>query len=375
MAQIQDLSTMQLAFKAQTGLDAPAALIKRNKMRKRPRHGMKGVTAAYETEVSVGPCDPIFEAVLGCNATPAVTYTNADWGGVTITGGGITATFATGTLITDGVRAGMFLRFAALSVAGNNGIWVPIIAVTEGVATFAPGYILDNAVDAAYSVDVAKSFSTPAQYIGRYFSVEEFLDEALVSKYGTDMRFHGLTISIDPKAYTRIAVTLTGRDMRRLTATTVPIAPAFPAPTFIDAESLILLDGGIYVNGVKRTDLTSLRFGLAANIGTTDVIGSRLSPDITVGQFAFTGDFTGVVSDGADFATFDAEDNISVLLHCKEKDTQKFVGFYIGYASFGGYSTPMGGEGMLVQTIPLFGGEDERGVGFAPTTVLISTSD
>lgn len=394
---IQDLSTMQLAFKFQTGLGVPAAgaaayglevlpstglavaisaiesaMIKRNRMRRRPRHGMKSVTAAYETELSVGPCDPIFEAVLGTNVTPQATFTNAGWGAVTLTGTGTIATFATGTLVTDGIVAGNFLRFTGLGTAGNNGIWVPIIAVTNGVATLAPGYLTDEGAAAAYSVDVARFYATGAQYIDRYASVEEYMPDAAMSKYGTDMRFHSMSVSVAPKEYVRIALALTGRDMAMMTG---GAAPVFPAPTYIERDSLILLDGGIYVNGIRRGDLTSLRFGIAATASTTDVIGSRISPDVSVGQFAFTGDFASLVVDGTDFAAFDAEDDISVLLHCREKDTEAFVGFYIGYTSFGGYGSPMGGEGNLVQSMSLYGGEDERGAGYAPTTILISSAD
>jgi hypothetical protein len=399
-APIQDLSTMQVAFKFQAGVGTPAtgigaygldvlpstglavaisaiesALIKRNRMKRRPRHGMRSSTAAYETELSVGPCDPIFEAVLGTNVVPQAAFTNADWGAVTLTGTGTIATFATGTLVTDGIVAGNMIRFTGLGTPGNNGVWVPVIAVTNGVATLAPGYLVDEGAAAAYSVDVARYYATGAQYVDRYASVEEYMPDAVISKYGTDMRFHSLSVSVAPKEYVRVAVALTGRDMTMLSALTVPTAPALPTPTYIERDSLILLDGGIYVNGIRRGDLTSLRFGIAANANATEVIGSRTSPNVSLGQFAFTGDFASLVSDGTDFGAFDAEDDISVLLHCKEKDTQAFVSFYIGFCSFGGYSTPAGGEGNLVQTMSLYGGEDERGAGYAPTIILISAAD
>lgn len=398
MADIQDLGNMALAFHFQTGLGAPAAgvgafgievlpstglavaiaqiesgMIKRNRMKRRPRHGPKTVTASYETELSVGPIDPIFEAVLGGTKTAALAFSNVDWGALTISATGMTGTFAAGTLRTDLIVPGMFIRLTGHSTAGNNGKWIPIIDVpSETVLKFPEGYLTDAAADAAYSVEVAPHISTPAQYIDRYASLEEaMLDPAIkMSKYGTDMRFHSINVSVDPKGYVKVGFGLTGRDMQMKKGIESPV---FTNPIFIDGDSLILLDGGIYVNGVLRTDLTSLKFGLAATASTIQTIGTNIPPDVSIGQYTFTGDFTGVVADSADFDSFDKEDDISVLLHCKEKESEAFVGFYIGYASFGGYSTPMGGEGLLVQSIPLFAGEDTQD-GHAPTVVLISTA-
>lgn len=402
MADVQDLSTMTLAFKKQTGLDLPAAgagafglevlpstglavaigaiesaMIKKNRMKRRPRHGPKSVTSAYETELSVGPCDPIFGAVLGTNVVAPQSFSNTDWGALSIALGTDTATltFASGTIITDGIAAGMYIKLAGTSVSGNNGKWIPILEATEGTMVVPKSYVAVDAASATWTATIAGYYATPSSYVDTYWSVEEYLSEASVaaSKYATDMRFHGLNFSIEPKGYVRIGTTLTGRDMKMLNATTTPTAPAFTSPTFISGDSLIPLDGGIYVNGKRRLDLTGLKFGIAAPASTTDVIGTNLSPDISLGQYAFTGDFTGVVANSDDFESFDAEDDIALMLHCKRKRDEGFVGIYVGYASFGGYSTPMGGEGLLTQSIQLFGGEDEQ-TDHLPTTILISTA-
>jgi hypothetical protein len=65
-----------------------------------------------------------------------------------------------------------------------------------------------------------------------------------------------------------------------------------------------------------------------------------------------------------------------VVLHCAEQGgtASDFISFYMGDLAFGGWGTGIGGEGALIQTIPLYGGLDERGGGFAPTSVLVSTS-
>lgn len=397
MADIQDLSTIRLALKVQAGLGVPAAgaggtgievlpssglaaqiasiesgMIRRSRMRKRPRHGARTVGASYETELAVGVLDKVMEAVLGGTWVAAQAFSNADWGNVVISDAGETATFAAGTLLTDGIVAGMMIKFTNLSVVGNNAVYVPIIqVVSETVLKLAPGYIINNVDDAAYNVAIARYLKTATPYVDRYFTVEENLPDTDMSKLATDARFNALNISIDANGYVKIGFGLGARDMSMETG---GAAPVLTDPTFVESESLIPLDGGIFVNGVKRLDLTGIKFGLSAPVSGVAVIGTNISPDIFLGQFAFTGDISGVVADDTDFAAFDAEDDISVILHCREKETQNFVTFYIGNLSFAGYSTPAGGEGALIQSIPLYGGEDSRGAGYAATTMLVSTS-
>lgn len=399
MTAVQDLAKIRVAIKAQSGLGVPASgaaafgldvlsskgmdsqaasiastLSKQSRMRRKPRQGMRTVSAAYDVELSVGALDPIFEAILGGTQVPAQDFANADWGDCTISGGGINAVFTEGTLLTDGIVAGMFIKFTNLSIAGNNGVWVPIIAVTgEGACTFAPGFIMDNADDAAWSAVIAKKVSTATPYVDRYFSIEEYMPNTAVdqSKYGTDMRFNALTIAVDPKKYVTVSVGAAGRDLVLLLDTD---APVFTNPVFTESDSLILLDGGIYVNGVKRMDLTSLSIDLKASASGTAVIGTNVSPDISLGNFDLSGSLSGVIEDGVDFGHFTAEDTISILLYCKEKSTSNFVAFYFGNMSYMGFGSPVGGDGLTVSTIPLVGGEDDRGAGCAVSALVVSTS-
>jgi hypothetical protein len=398
---VQNLSSIIVAMKKQGSLGTPASgagayglellpsqgmalnmatiesqMIQRSRMRKRPRHGSKSVTASYETELMVGAIDPQLEAVLGNTWEASQTLTQAELTDVTITGTGVTLTFGGGSLITEGVRAGMMAKFANLSVGGNNGIWFPILALSSNgrVATIPSGYLTDNASDNAFSLVIAKSLYTATPYEDGLWTVEEYWADLDRSKLGTDLRFNALNLSIAPDGYVRVGLGMGGRDLDLLATGD---SPNFSSPTFIEnGASLVLLDGGIYVNGVRRTDLTGLDFGLAAPISMVPLIGTQLAADVSLGQFALTGNFTGVVEDADDFESFTAEDRISVLLHCAEEDgnTDDFISFYLGNMSYAGYSTPAGGEGSLIQTIPLYGGEDERGGGYAASSIVVSTS-
>lgn len=350
-----------------------SAMIQRSRMRKKPRQGSRSVTAGYETELQVGNLDTVFQGVLGGTWLAEQNYTHTDWGALTISGTGVTLTFASGTAITDGVRAGMMGRLTGMSVAANDGKWFPILSLTEGVITIPTGILADNASDAGWAIEIAKSVHTATPYTDRYFTIEENLLEIDRSKLGTDMRLNMLSFDCQPDDPIKIGFGFGGRDLALLATGS---SPTFSSPTFIDGPSLVLLDGGIYVNGTRRTTLTGFQFGLNAPVSGVPVIGSVTSPDMFLGQFTLAGNFTGAVEDGTDFDAFDAETPISVMLHCCEQGgvAEEFVSFYLGNMGFGGWSTPIGGEGAVIQTIPLFGGEDERGSGYAATSVLISTS-
>lgn len=396
MSDIQDLSTIRLAIKAQSGLGVEATggsgyqievlpsgglqaqiatiesnMIRQSRMKKRPRHGMESVAASYETELVVGALDPVFEGVLGGTWAVAQTFTEADFTSVTISGTGTIATFGSGSLLTSGLVAGMMVKFTNLATSANADVWVPVLAVTTSTLTFPSGYLVDETIDSAFSMTRARYLKTATPYTDRYFSLDEYWADADLSKFGADMRPNSLNISVAPNEYVKIGWGYAGRT---LAIKDTGSSPVLTSPTLVTADSLILLDGGIYVNGTKRTDLTGLTCGLAAPANGVAVIGTNTSPDIFLGQFSFTGQYTGVVADGTDFALFDAETNISQFLHCKEQSTQNFVSFYSGRLSYGGYGTPAGGEGATIQTIPLYGGEDDRGAGYAATTFLISTS-
>lgn len=397
MAVAQQANTI-LAMKAQSALGTPASgasafglevrqsqglamqaaqirsqMIQRSRMSKRPRQGSRSSSAAYETELQVDNMLSVFQGVLGGTWAAAASYSNTDWGEVTITGTGTIATFASGTLVTDGVRAGMFLKFTNLSVGANNSLWVPILTVTEGVATFPSGILADNASDAAWNATVAASLYTATPYTDRYFTIEEYYDIDR-TKRGNDMKFNALNFGVSPDQPVSVGFGLGGRDIELLASGASPI---FSSPVFNDSPSLVLLDGGIYINGTKRTAITGLTGGISAPVSTIPIVGSVLSPDVMLGQFDFAGNVSVAVEDAADFDLMDAETQISLLLFCQEQGaigTQDFVSIYMGNLIYAGYQTPVGGDGAVIATLPLLGGEDERGTGYAPSTFVISTS-
>ena len=396
MPNIQDLSTITLALKAQSGYGVPAsgsggtgilclpsgglqaqvsaiesAMIRTSRMRSRQRQGGRSATASYETELSVGALDDVFEGALGGTWVAAQDFTQADFTSLAISGTGTTITAGSGSFLTEGFVAGQMLTLASMATTGNNAVATPILAVTASTLTIPSGYLVDETADTSFTLTLHRHLFTTTPYVDRYFTVEEVWTELDTSKVGSDMRFNALNLSIQPNAYTKVGWGFGGPN---LSVKTVGDSPVLTSPTTVSAESLIVLDGGIYVNGTKRSNLTGVTMGITAPVESIPLIGTVAATDVTLGQFAFTGQVTGAVEDATDFAAFDADTPLSMFLHHKEADTEAFVSIYAGRLSFGGYASPMGGAGALIQTMNLFGGEDDRGAGYAPSTFVVSTS-
>lgn len=400
MADTVDVGKVRFAFKRQSAVDVPASgagafgiectpsqgmvtqaatiasqMIKRNKMKRRARRGSPKTTGAGESELITGCFEALGPYILGAEDwTDEQYFSNTELGSLTISGTGVTLTFAAGDLVTLGFVAGQFIMLEGMSVAGNNAKWVPIVSVggaNNRVITVPTGYLADNALDATFAISIARHVLTPTTYIDTPFSAEEYLGVDFDrSKYLTNARFNSLVFTESPTAFPKFAFGYAGR---RMSMEDVGSSPVFTDPvTYPTGKSLILLDGGAFLNAEKRLDLTALTFGITAPISQTDVIGTLDGPPAKIGEFEFAGSVSGVVTDGDDFDDWDNDSDVSLLAHYKDKLNESGIGIYAGNLSYGGYGSPLGGAGDQIQTLPLYGGDDDRGDGYARTTFLIS---
>lgn len=347
--------------------------IRSNLMRKRPRQGSVSVQAQYETELEVGNCDGIFAGVLG-GTTATFDVTEADVTSVTITGATGAIVGASGSFITKGVMRGMMVKFASLSVSGNNGIWVPVLDVTASQITTGADLLVDNATDTAFTMTVAKSYSTPTPRPVEYYTFEEYLGSGVdASKLGSDLKFTSLNFGVQPNAPTTIGFGLSGL---RISNPTGASAPTLTSPTFpTTGGMLVMLDGAIYNGTTKMADLTGFTAGLSAQASITPLITSRYGTDVVLGMFEFAGQFTSLVEDSVAFAAFLAETQFSIFARFSEReaDPADFVSLYVGDCAYGGWNAPIA-DGQIIQTTPIYAGSDGRGAGSIDSTMVISTS-
>jgi hypothetical protein len=138
----------------------------------------------------------------------------------------------------------------------------------------------------------------------------------------------------------------------------------------------VFLDGLIRVNGVDVVDLTNFQLNFNANPQGLAVIGQRASPDVYMGNAVGDGTVSGAINDLTEFDSFKAEDNIELFLLAQENEDapKDFVSIYAGNAAYRGHQAPFGADGAMIETLPFAFGVDERGTGYAPSMLVISTS-
>jgi hypothetical protein len=150
----------------------------------------------------------------------------------------------------------------------------------------------------------------------------------------------------------------------------------FTSPTnraVTGAVPIIGLDGALYIDGAAPAfSVTGLQLGLTANATATPLLFSRTPKGIGLGMFGVSGQITGLVTDLDAMRASIADDRVSFFAWFKDQQGG-FESVYMGDGSYGGVQIPIA-ETDEIQTLPLYGGRDTRGGGYANTTWVISTS-
>lgn len=370
---IRVMPSAGLSFQAQT---IESAMLDTSGGKSRQRQGSQSVSAVYDSELQVGNFDLPFAGVLG-QTDAKVTLSNTELGTVAVSGSGTILTFTTGDLWALDLYAGRYVRFSGMSTAGNNGAWVPILTVpTALTATIPTGYLVDQAADSAFTMEISKSFRMPLIKTKTYYTVEQYMDidRSLV---GYDQRFTGLNFEAQPNQMVRAGFSMGGLDLNMLDGASSPL---FTSPTYGEiagADSMSMLDGSIYVNGVDTLDLTGMSLGISASPTITPLLRRRIGLSVGVPGMAFAGQLTGLLQDASTFTAFKNETSLQVSATFRQGIllSSDFVGVYLGNASYGNWNAPIT-DGDTPVTLPLYAGLDKRGeaIGYARTTMVVSTS-
>lgn len=353
---------------------ARSKLIRRDGMSVKPRQGSRNVTGKYETELVVDALDDIFQAGTRGTWVAAATITQSAMTSITTTTNTIVA--AGGSWITQGVREGMMVNLSGHSTAGNNSIWLPVLGVTASTITVPAAALTLNAVaDTTFTLNVARQVIQGDPPTERYYTIEQYMQDLDQGVVAQDCKFNGFFLNVLPDEPAIFGFDVIGRDLDIFTTAN---SPTFTSPTFATANPLYLADGAMYVNGTAVVNVTGLKMELTMNGGTQPVAGTRLSPDVYLGNAVLSGEFMGTVEDDTWLNYSQAETSLAMMLRFSEceSDPADFISFYFGNLSGLDFGLPIGSDKGLIQTIPLVGGKDERGAtsGYAPTMVMISTS-
>ena len=346
-------------------------LVRRDGMSTRGRHGSRSSGAVYSSELSVGTFSEWIESVFRGTYVAAASVTEATAGLTSITTTTSTIVASAGSWLTAGVRRGDKVKLAGHATAANNGKWFRVVSVTASTITVAgTPLVLDAAADITFTLTIAKTVVNGTTE--RYNTVEEYEQDDDQSVSGTDMKIAKMEFSALPNKHINVTFTFMGLNA---TINDTGAAPVLTSPTYATTLPLVMVDGTIRIGGVDYDVLTGFTFVLDLG-GVVPPTLSTTSPDVYLGNAKISGSFTALKSNLVFLQAFDAETQVDFFFDCEENeaDPTDFASFYIGNATFSGYSSAIASDGPRTLTIPWTSGIDEGGSDRVATMVKHSTS-
>jgi len=334
------------------------------------RHGMRGVQATLEGELSPGSYQVFVENIL--RRVYATAPTSGALTNVTAAAAGRTFTRAAGSWITDGFRVGMVARitgFAAPATANNRDY--RITAVTALVLTVA-----ETVVDRAAGDSVTFTLGGRANWVpltghtNESLFVEDWNPGAPLSERMAGCRVNQIGITMAPNDMARLQIGLVGQDATS-DITAYYTAPAAPSTTPIVAGPT----GQIRLGSADIAVVTGGSLQIAASLGVQDVIGANVTPDIYPAPIVVTGELSVLVQDEVEWNRFSAETEFAVWLklNADTSTTAPFLSFYMGRCKYTGRAAQPQ-NGSIVQTLPFQALLPAAATGVEQTTILVQDS-
>lgn len=405
----QTQSNAYAAYKAQSGLGAQAngtgarvlrttggqggrlskAAIESNEVRRdgmssRGRHGGQKTQGSYSSELSMGLCDDIFEAVMrGTYSAADLAITEATAGLTSVTVGAHTIVASAGSWITAGLRVGDVIRASGLTDAANNARNLRISGLTATTITV-PETLTPNAVaDTSFTITrTGRKLINPGAgaLVQRYFTIEEHEIDIDGSEIFTDAAWGQLKLSMSPNGLVLIDSNWWGTG--KMESKTGVDAPFFTTPSEPVADPLAAIDATLRFGSTDVLDLTSFDITLDITPNAPDVIASKISPDVFVGNMQVSMNLTALRSDLLRVADFINETPLSLHLLAVENDSEPkdFFSLFVSNFTLGSVdkSALAKAGGPRTQTMavpPALVGKDNAGGGFDPTMVKFQISN
>lgn len=392
----QDNFNTYMAYKVQTALGSPAsgsgasilpltggvgnmertpvnsAVVRRDGMQQRGRHGMARTSGNYPGELSLTNQQPIFEAIMQGTFTTGSAITQTNMSSATMSVSGSTITFSAGSLITAGVRVGDTAFFTIGLNAADLGKPLMVVGLTATGMTVHRTLTTVAGPVSAYSFSVkGKKLINPAAgaLVKRYFTIEERELGLSGSKLFQDCVWSQMELGFQPNGMFTANPSWIG------TGAMSQVTPAnFTSPSDPTAGlNLAAIDVSLRLNGSDVLDMTSFSLTLSNGATAPDVV-ANVAPDVFIGPFQVSGSISLLKKDYSLLTAALNETQIAlhVMAQVPNSSPQDFVSFYIGNLSI---TPPTDSEisrqaGARTQTVNFaqeLVGIDDRGGAYDPT--------
>jgi hypothetical protein len=316
------------------------------------RHGVRRVTGQITGELSPATYKDFFAQILRRDFTALSAISGVS---VTIAGTGpYTVTRASGSFLTDGLKAGDVIRITAGSVNAANlnknllitGLTATVLTVIvlNGSSLIAEGPIASCTVTLAGK----KTFVPASAQTDRSFSIEHWFSDLGKSEVFSGCKASKIAIQMPPTGMVTVAVDITGQNV------TTAASQYFTSPTGASTSGcLASVNGVLRVGGTAVATLTGLSLDVNSNFTGDPVVGANTVPFLYPGRILVSGQATAYFDSTTLRDAFLDEtelDLLAVFTASSDKDA-KFVSFVLPRIKLGGASKN-DGEGGIIQTLP-----------------------
>lgn len=267
--------------------------IRRDGLSTRGRHGTQKTASDYNTELSLGSHDDIFQALMrGPWDTVVLTATEADMTSVTTTAHTIVA--SAGNWLTKGFRAGDIIRAANLPDAGNNGRNLRLTDVSATTLTVAETLIVNAVADTAFTITrPGKRLINPAVLTPYYDTLEEYERDIDGSTILKDFVWGSGKFSMSPNGI--IMFDPGGIGTGNTDVLQAGAAPFFANPVATTSAPMSVVDATIRFGGEDLVELTSWDLTMDIQAAAPDTFGSgqiKYAPDVFTGALKVSANIT-----------------------------------------------------------------------------------
>lgn len=313
------------------------------------RHGVRGVTAALNGELSPGSYSKLFAAMYCKDFVVGVTSATAS---LTIATSGLqwTVTRAANSYLTDGFKVGDIVRLTTgtLNAANLNknlvvtAVSALVISVVplNGVALVAEGPITGCLVVAQGK----KTFIPQTGHTAKSFTIEEFYSDISQSQVFTGNKIGSANIQMPATGLVMVDFSATGRDLA-LTGT----SQYFTAPTAQGTSGAFAsVSGVMLVDGVAVAVITSMNVNMTRTLTAATVVGSNLNADVFAGRIETSGSATVYFQDAVFRNLFNNESEFSLVvsLATSGSATADFISITIPRTKANSFTLTDGNEGL-----------------------------
>ena len=356
--------------------------VRRDAQNTRGRHGMQTLTAAYDTELTLGGAhDLILPALFRSSwGTADLAVTSGDFTTTTTTTS--TIVFASGSPISLGFRVGDVIRCSGLTATANNSRNLRITGLSATTITVAETLTLDASADSGGTITrPGRVCTNPAagSLAQTYFTLDEHEYTVDGSRVATDFIWGSATYSMTPNGL--VMFNPSGIGTGAFEALTGASAPLLTSPTATTGSPMACVDATLRLGSTDEVAITAFDIGIDITPSAPEVVASNVSPDVFPGTFQVNMNITMLREDMAEIAAYVDETVLSFHALFIENETapEDFVSLYVPNFTLGGVDlsalSKAGGGRTQTLSIPAgLVGIDETGGAYDATTLKVQTS-